>query len=251
MANGCAAKSEMNASNSLVDRIRAAFEQQALHERKVEDWRSHKYEYVSYGLTAPAFYRIVRSHKEEIEQLSKQALKRTAMELAKVGVEEMTQAGIELLRIRLRLLDDTDLAFVDSFARKLNSWSTVDAFAVRIVQPLLLKYPELVLERLRKWNTSKDLWQRRLSVVPFEGKIGASGRFTKQGLEMCENIIHAEEDLVRKGIGWALKDMMRGDKATVVRYVKDLRRRGVSSTITLYAIRDLSNEERQSILSIK
>jgi len=33
--------------------------------------------------------------------------------------------------------------------------------------------------------------------------------------------------------------------------VKNLRRKGASSTITLYAIRDLKGEEREEILSIK
>jgi hypothetical protein len=53
-----------------------------------------------------------------------------------------------------------------------------------------------------------------------------------------------------KAVGWALKDMLRDDKQKVLTYVKQLRRQGVSSTITLYAIRDLKGKERQEILSI-
>ncbi|UCG22883.1 MAG: DNA alkylation repair protein, partial [Chloroflexota bacterium] len=58
-------------------------------------------------------------------------------------------------------------------------------------------------------------------------------------------------DLVQKGVGWALKDNLRGDHDKVLAYVKELRRQGVPSTITLYAIRDLKGEERQAVLAIK
>ena len=43
----------------------------------------------------------------------------------------------------------------------------------------------------------------------------------------------------------------RRHRERVLDYVKSLRRRGVSSTITLYAIRDLKGEERREVLSIK
>ncbi len=56
---------------------------------------------------------------------------------------------------------------------------------------------------------------------------------------------------LRKGVGWALKDNMRFDKRRVLDYIRDLRRKGVSSTITLYAIRDLKGKEREEILKMK
>jgi len=48
-----------------------------------------------------------------------------------------------------------------------------------------------------------------------------------------------------------LKDTMRADRERVLEYVKSLKRKGVSSTITLYTIRDLKGEEREAVLSIK
>lgn len=48
-----------------------------------------------------------------------------------------------------------------------------------------------------------------------------------------------------------MKDTVLADKERALEYVKDLRRRGASSTITLYAIHDIKGEERQEVLSIK
>jgi 3-methyladenine DNA glycosylase AlkD len=67
---------------------------------------------------------------------------------------------------------------------------------------------------------------------------------------LCENLLWDKEDLVQKGVGWALKDGMRGARDQVQDYVESLRRRGVSAVITLYAIRDLKGTERQEILKI-
>jgi hypothetical protein len=43
---------------------------------------------------------------------------------------------------------------------------------------------------------------------------------------------------------------MRGDSDRVLAYVKELRRRGVSAVITLYAIRDLKGAERADVLRV-
>ena len=62
------------------------------------------------------------------------------------------------------------------------------------------------------------------------------------------------EDLVQKGVGWALKDTMRAGPAVkrrVIALVKRMRREGIPSTVTLYAIRDLKGAEREAILKIK
>ena len=100
----------------------------------------------------------------------------------------------------------------------------------------------------RDWNGDDDLWLRRASVVLFTRKVAQSGLYTEVALELCDRLKHDAEDMVRKGVGWCLKDVMRADKRRVIEYVKRLRREGVSSVITLYAIRDLKGAERQSVL---
>jgi len=90
-----------------------------------------------------------------------------------------------------------------------------------------------------------------MSMVAFTRKIGQSGKFTHECLTLAENLINDPEDLVQKAVGWALKDTMRGNKELVINYVKNLRKRGVTSVITLYAIRDLKGKEREEILALK
>jgi 3-methyladenine DNA glycosylase AlkD len=116
---------------------------------------------------------------------------------------------------------------------------------------MLGKYPDEVFQLLWKWNQSSNQWKRRASVIVFTRSIATSGRFIDETLSLCQNLIWDKEDLVRKGVGWALKDTMRADKEKVLEYVKSLRRRGVSSVITLYAIKDLKGQEREEVLKIR
>lgn len=82
-------------------------------------------------------------------------------------------------------------------------------------------------------------------------KIGASGAFTDIILQLCDNLIWDKEDIVKKGVGWALRDALQGDNKKGVAYIKPLRQKGVSSVITLYALKDMKGRQRKDILNIK
>ena len=126
----------------------------------------------------------------------------------------------------------------------------MDWLCLRVLQPLLLRYRTETLELLNAWNRSENIWKKRASVVAFVRRIGSSGEFTDIVLGFCDNLVFDEEDLVLKGVGWALKDNLAGAKERVLQYIKSLRQRGVSSTIVLYAIRDLKGPERDAVLQV-
>ena len=95
------------------------------------------------------------------------------------------------------------------------------------------------------------MWLKRTSVVLFTRKVAKSGKFTSSALEMCDNLLFDKEPLVLKGVGWAIKDLMKSNKEQMFEYIKGLRRNKVSSIVTLYAMKDLRGKEREEILSSK
>jgi len=105
-----------------------------------------------------------------------------------------------------------------------------------------------MIKLVRSWNRDKNIWLRRMSVVLFTRKVAKSGKFNSIALEMCNNLIFDKEPLVLKGIGWALKDMMKVDKNQIIKYIKELRKKEVSSIVILYAIKDLKGKERSDLL---
>ncbi len=137
------------------------------------------------------------------------------------------------------------------------SWSMVDDFASGkggLTAVLLERYPKEMLALHRRWAKSQNLWKRRTSVVTFTRKTASDGKYVDETLRLCEQLRHDPEDLVQKAVGWALKDTMRAGPAAkrrVLTLVKRMRREGIPSTITLYAIRDLKGAERAAILEVR
>jgi 3-methyladenine DNA glycosylase AlkD len=175
----------------------------------------------------------------------------TAARLAAEHIGELAHAGIHIIALSVNELDPRHFPILDRLAEDFRDWSEVDHFCLDVAQPLLWRHTKATLALLGRWNRSENRWKRRASVVVFTRRAGASGKFTKHVLRQCKNLMWDEEDIVRKGVGWALKDNLRSAPRQVLPFIRRLRREGVSSTITLYAIRDLRGKARQEILSAK
>ena len=177
--------------------------------------------------------------------------------LLKSHIEEQGHIAMAVLRMGLDEIGPKHFDQVDDLLDDFTSWSIVDDFATgkgSITAVLLGRYPKEALSLHERWLTSPNQWKRRTSVVSFTRKTASDGEYVDQTLRFCEALKHASEDLVQKGVGWALKDTIRAGPAAkrrVIALVKRMRREGIPSTITLYAIRDLKGAEREAILKIK
>ena len=241
--------------NSLYTKIVGDFKAHEDKEAAVISKTFHKYEgYESYGIIAPNVRNILKQYKNNIQELTCKEAFALALKFYKSHIEEQALAGNYILQQKIDCIAPSKIGFFDRALDHFRSWSAVDDLCVeggKVLSPLLVRYPKETLALLRKWNKSSSMWKRRASVVPFTRKVGESGRYTKEAIELCANLVWSEEDLVRKAVGWALKDIMRGDKQKVLNYVKQIRRAGVPRVITLYAIRDLRDDERREVLNIK
>jgi 3-methyladenine DNA glycosylase AlkD len=215
-------------------------------------WDKDK-DYQTYGLSASDYTALYRRFNPGFKAITHDQRINLADRWARTGNSTLTHLGVHLLRLSTRTGDLTPdhLPFLDGFAEHIRGWGNTDTLCGDVLQPLLERHTDEIIALLRRWNASPHPMKRRASVVTFTRKTAESGRHTDLTLELCENLVWDDEDLVRKGVGWALKDTMRADKTRILDYVKDLRRRGVSSTVTLYAIRDLKGDERKEVLSIK
>ncbi|MFK7802453.1 MAG: DNA alkylation repair protein [Anaerolineae bacterium] len=205
--------------------------------------------YKAYGVRSPEKKSIFKAHRPNIRQLNQADQIKLAERLIKSGFGEQQTLGLFILQPLAHTFTPDKFNQIDELIRCLHGWSKVDEFAGSLLRDILFAHPAPFLELVKTWNSDPDLWLRRMSVVLFTRKVAKSGTFTDFALDMCHNLMHAPEDLVQKGVGWALKDLMRADKDRILELVYQLRKEGVSSTITLYAIRDLKGEERANFLA--
>jgi len=203
-----------------------------------------------YGIKTPQIRKLIGEYSERFRQLDL----RERFDLAKMFYKsrffEQSTVGDALLEFGDVSITPDAFDSLDEVVGYFSNWASVDRLCLHVMQPLL-KHREETLRLLQKWNRSENTWKRRASVVAFVWKIGSSGEFTDEALDLCENLIWDEEELVLKGVGWALRDNMQGAKNRVIEYVKFLRRRGVSSKVTLYAIENLKGKERKEVLKVK
>ena len=205
--------------------------------------------YLSYGVRAAGKKAIFASHRNSIRALAEAQQLQLAHRLIHSGYGEQQEIGLFILERHTTYFTPQRFDELDAYIRCLRGWSKVDSFAGSLVRDVLLAHPEQMLDLVRTWNQDNDMWLQRMSVVLFTRKVAKSGKFNDFALEMCANLVNSDEDLVRKGVGWSLKDLMRSDRERVLSYVCQLRQQGVSSTITLYAIRELKGQERAAFLS--
>jgi 3-methyladenine DNA glycosylase AlkD len=236
----------------LIFDLRRAIENTTGRSHPVADRRFHKHnEYLSYGLKTADFRQILKAFRPRLLKVALKERLDAAAHLIGKHVGEFGHIGIHLVALSLNELKPYHFPSLDRLLDDFRSWSHVDHFCFEVMQPLLWKYRDETLALVKEWNRAPVRWKRRASVVIFTRKVGESGEFTDEALRLCENLIWDKEDIVRKGVGWALKDNIRSAQKAVLPFIKDLRRQGVSSTITLYAIRDLKGAERNEVLSIK
>lgn len=207
--------------------------------------------YISYGITSADFRNVMKKYKNSFKELKSSEAITLINQFYNSGIEDQIYAGNFIATLRYEIFNPTNLKMLDRALDNFHTWGTIDDFCVHVLEPLIKKYPTQIFALLKKWNCSKNMWKRRASVVAFTRKAGECGLFTDQALELCDNLIGDPEDLVQKGVGWALKDTMRGDKKKVLEYVKKLRKQRASAVITLYALRDIRGSERKQILNIK
>ncbi|NIQ06593.1 MAG: DNA alkylation repair protein [Candidatus Korarchaeota archaeon] len=207
--------------------------------------------YRSYGVRTSEMRALLQRYRPRMKNLRLKEKLRLAKRLYTSGFAEEADVGQAVLELSVATMTPTHFEVVKQIAETLNNWATSDGFCIHVMQPLLRKYPTEVIRVVRQWNVSANMWKRRASVVVFVRNIGETGEYVEEVLDLCDNLIHDEEELVRKGVGWALKDTMRGAKEQVLAYVRKLRKIRGTSTITLYAIRDLEGIERDAILRIK
>ncbi|WP_327035428.1 DNA alkylation repair protein [Micromonospora ureilytica] len=126
---------------------------------------------------------------------------------------------------------------------RINNWDLVDSSAPYIVGPWLIGRDRSVLDR---WAESSLVWDRRIAVM-------ATFAFIKAGdfewtFRIGDQLLHDPHDLVRKAVGWMLREVGNRDSAAEEEFLA--RRYRVMPRVMLrYAIEKFEPQRRREYLS--
>ncbi|MEL7282748.1 MAG: DNA alkylation repair protein [Pseudomonadota bacterium] len=204
--------------------------------------------YLGYGVRAPEMKKYVANLKTQFADLDADQKIGLAKRLIASGYGEQKAVAIALLENVPERFPPDRFDLLEELVSGLHGWSKIDSVTKLFMPTILGRHTQETIELLERWNISDDRWLRRTSVVLFTRNVAKSRIYKEVAHRFCHALVHDKEHLVQTGVGWCLRDLMRWHKEEILPYVAELRRVGVSSKITLYALRDIKGEERKAIL---
>ena len=159
----------------------------------------------SYGVRTPEFRLLAREVSARLAAWPKAARNRLCRELWAGGTLEEGGMAIE---IQVRLAGPCGACEFKLFerwiARYVRNWAHCDIIACTLLAPILAREPELARE-LTVWTASPNRWLRRAAAVALV-KEARQGRSTELIFAIAGRLASDPDDMVRKGLGWLLKD---------------------------------------------
>jgi 3-methyladenine DNA glycosylase AlkD len=192
------------------------------------------------GITVPVQRRIAGRHWR-------------AMPLAEAGTllsdglhEERLTALFVLVRKFRAGTDEERRAVFDvvlAATAHINNWDLVDCVAPHVVGGWLVERDRSVLDRLA---ASTSVWDRRMAMIATLAFI-RSGDFTTT-FRLADVLLHDPHDLVRKAVGWMLREVGNRDRAAEEAFLAT--RYHIMPRVTLrYAVEKFEPTVRQRYLT--
>jgi 3-methyladenine DNA glycosylase AlkD len=103
----------------------------------------------------------------------------------------------------------------------MDSWGMVDAFAA-LAGPAW-RAGQISNVRVLRWTRSTNRWWRRAALVCtvfLNRKAQAGTGDTTRTLTICEELVADRDDMVAKGLSWALRDLSKRDRTSVENFIK-------------------------------
>lgn len=166
--------------------------------------------------------------------------------LLRSEVHEERLAAVLMLVHRFEAGDTREQKKIYDFylrnTKQVNNWDLVDLSAHKIVGAYLLKKNKAPLYRLVK---SKDLWERRISIVA-TAKFISENKFSDT-LRISKLLLDDEHDLIHKAVGWMLREVGKRDLAAEEEFLKKHYRK-MPRTMLRYAIEKFPEKKRRKYL---
>ncbi len=130
-------------------------------------------------------------------------------ELWKAGSLEERILAIKMLGKIAKKDPDRSIRLVQVFAKNIGNWAVCDAIGMQALKPILKTHRKEIFALAKKYNSSADAWQRRLSLVLVEWytRVPALHADINKLVRVLEK---DDEYYVKKAIVWIKKNLQKG-----------------------------------------
>ena len=219
------------------------------------------------GASAPHTEEVQRFFKDEIQSRGwrMKELRQLARRFSRVirtaeGLDYLVAVADDLFRGRV--LEEKVLAVLllapcvaecaakhfklfEEWLDRVSTWADHDALVQYLIGPMIVADPRR-LRRVRVWSRSPNRWRRRAAAV-------ALLRGTNQGLfwdevqQITQALLTDQDDMVRKGLAWLLRETARFDGKRTLPLLLSIRKTAPRAVLRT-ACERLTAEQRKRVL---
>lgn len=235
----------MNAS--VLEEIRNELRSRADPAVQESERRYFKEDFLSYGVKNPEVNRMAARYYPRVKGLPKTELFGMCGDLFRSGYQEEALIACEWAARQEKRYEREDFETFECWLQScVDNWAKCDTLCNHSIGSIVIKYPYLV-DRLKQWSFSPNRWVRRGAAVTLILP-ARRGLFLDDVFEIAQNLLMDEDDLVRKGYGWMLKEAAKEHRDEVFAWI--IERKAVMPRTSLrYAIEKMPPEMRAAAMS--
>lgn len=212
-----------------------------------ESFKFFKEEIKCFGVRGKITDALAKKYFFEIKNLSKKEIFSLCEELLKSGTNEEEKIAFDWAQRLKKQYSSADFLLFEKWLKKyVSNWGSCDDFCTHAFGNFLLQHPEFLL-RVRQWAKSKNRWQRRAAAVILIPGL-RQGKFLTEVFKIVDILLKDEDDLVRKGYGWALKEASNVFPQETFSYVMK-RRKQMPRVALRYAIEKMPVKWKKKVLA--
>lgn len=199
-----------------------------------------------YGIKAATVLKIADKYFKQIRNEQKQTIFSLCEELLSSDLFEESAIAFEWVYRMREYYEPEDLEIFERWIEKyVNNWAKCDTLCNHSVASFIESYPQY-LSRLKEWTRSENKWFRRAAAVTLVLP-ARNGKFLGDVLEIADSLLMDEDDLVRKGYGWMLKEAGKAHQQEIFEYVMK-NKKVMPRTSLRYAIEKFPQDMRKKAM---
>ena len=136
-------------------------------------------------------------------------------------VLEEKALGVLVLQPSLRGFGSAEFRRFERWLTRVSTWADHDALVMFLLGPLMTADPRRA-RRAVIWSWSKHRWHRRAAAVVLIDGV-RKGLFTCEAADMTYRLLADDDDMVRKGLGWLLREWGKVRPEETVPLLMDVR----------------------------
>ena len=201
----------------------------------------------TYGVSRKGLDEISRRATAELRETGGlPAALRVGNSLYRSGNTDEAALAARILERFSRQLELQHFATFDRWIGWLRDWASCDSLCGQLLGPLIRRHPSSI-RRVAPWTRARHRWRRRASVVCLI-PLARHGERLTEVLAIADRVLGDDDDMVRKGVGWLLKEGTRRQPDVIVRYLLANRHR-TSRLVLRYACELLPPKTRARVLA--